>query len=338
MMGSSYITGLLMIVVAGLFAGSFSVPFNRNREWVWENNWLVWSFIALVAAPWIVAWVTIPDITAIFASESRSLLAVAFFGLIWGAGAVLFGKGIDLLGVGLSMPIMLGLTNVIGTLIPVILRSPAELLAASGIRLMAGVFLIVLGIVFYAVAGERKVRDIQASVNNNNMVADRSFLKGLMVCLAAGVLSPMINVAVVYGAPMQEQAVMAGADPIYATNVVWCIALTAGCIVNVGYCLYLLYTRGTRELYRKGSWRNWMFAVVAGVLWYMSMMIYGMGGHFLGDAGTSVGWALMQSLAVLTGNLSGLFMGEWKDAGTMSRRIMWLGLGCMLLGIVVVAI
>ena len=236
------------------------------------------------------------------------------------------------------MPIMLGLTNVIGTLMPVILRSPAELLAASGIRLMAGVFLIVLGIVFYAVAGERKVRDIQASVNNNNMVADRSFLKGLMVCLAAGVLSPMINVAVVYGAPMQEQAVMAGADPIYATNVVWCIALTAGCIVNVGYCLYLLYTRGTRELYRKGSWRNWMFAVVAGVLWYMSMMIYGMGGHFLGDAGTSVGWALMQSLAVLTGNLSGLFMGEWKDAGTMSRRIMWLGLGCMLLGIVVVAI
>ena len=60
MMGSSYITGLLMIVVAGLFAGSFSVPFNRNREWVWENNWLVWSFIALVAAPWIVAGLPFP--------------------------------------------------------------------------------------------------------------------------------------------------------------------------------------------------------------------------------------------------------------------------------------
>ena len=54
-------------------------------------------------------------------------------GLIWGVGAILFGRGIDLLGVGLSMPIMLGLTNVIGTLMPVVLRDPGGLLTASGL-------------------------------------------------------------------------------------------------------------------------------------------------------------------------------------------------------------
>lgn len=61
------------------------------------------------------------------------------------------------------------------------------------------------------------------------------------------------------------------------------------------------------------------------------------GGSFLGDAGTSVGWALMQSLAILTGNLAGLFSGEWRDASPASRRTMWLGLSCLLAGVFIVA-
>lgn len=335
-------TGLLMVVVAGLFAGSFSVPLNRNRNWAWENNWLVWSLVALVVGPWAVAGITVPDLGAIYASEFRALCCVAFFGLIWGVGAVLFGKGIDLLGVGLSMPIMLGLTNGIGTLLPVALRSPEALLTPSGLRLMAGVVLIVLGIVLYAVAGERKARRERTECREREAAASgapggRPFLKGLLVCLAAGILSPMVNVAVVYGAPLQARAVAAGADPVHATNAVWSIALTAGCLVNAGYCLYLLRRRKTGRLYRASRWTNWAFAALAGVLWYLSMMIYGMGGHFLGTAGTSVGWALMQSLAILTGNLSGLFMGEWRDSGKGARRIMWLGLSALLAGIVVVA-
>lgn len=45
----------------------------------------------------------------------------------------------------------------------------------------------------------------------------------------------------------------------------------------------------------------------------------------------------MQSLAILTGNLAGLFTGEWRGAAPVSRRIMWLGLACLLAGVFIVA-
>lgn len=146
-----------------------------------------------------------------------------------------------------------------------------------------------------------------------------------------------VSVFRAFSAPLQQQAFAAGTDPIYTSNAVWSIALTAGCLVNAGYCIYLLRSRKTGALYRCGRWANWCWAALAGVLWYVSMMFYGMGGSFLGDAGTSVGWALMQSLAILTGNLAGLFSGEWRDASPASRRTMWLGLSCLLAGVFIVA-
>ncbi len=332
-METNYWAGLSLIAMGGLFAGSFSVPFNRSKGWEWENNWLVWSVVALIVAPWVVAVATVPGLLGVYAAETGPLAVVAFFGLIWGVGAILFGRGIDLLGVGLSMPIMLGLTNVIGTLMPVVLRDPGGLLTASGLRLTAGVLVIVLGIVFYSVAGSLKERGAQTP-----RAGGRSgFVKGLLVCLAAGILSPMVNFAFVFGAPLQQQALAAGTDPVYTSNAVWSIALTAGCLVNAGYCICLLRSRKTGALYRGSRRVNWAWAALAGVLWYSSMMLYGMGGSFLGDAGVSVGWALMQSLAILTGNLAGLFTGEWRGAAPVSRRIMWLGLACLLAGVFIVA-
>lgn len=333
MMETNYLAGLSLIAVGGLFSGCFAVPFHRNRTWKWENNWLIWSVVALVAAPWIVAAMTVPGLSDVYASEPRTVAVVGLFGLIWGVGAILFGRGIDLLGVGLSMPVMLGLTNVIGTLMPVVLRDPGELLTSLGIRLIAGVVMIVLGIVFYSLAGSRKERDGRT----RKAEAGGAFAKGLLVCLLAGVLSPMVNFAFVFGAPLQRQALAAGADPMYTSNAVWSIALTAGCLVNAGYCIYLLLNRKTGVLYRGSRWVNWVWAILAGVLWYLSMMFYGMGGSLLGEAGTSVGWALMQSLAILTGNLAGLFSGEWRDASPVSRRMMWLGLACLLAGVFIVA-
>lgn len=55
-------------------------------------------------------------------------------------------------------------------------------------------------------------------------------------------------------------------------------------------------------------------ASLAGVLWYLSIMFYGMGGSFMGVLGASVGWATMQSTAIIAGNVAGLASGEWKGA------------------------
>ena len=100
-MENNAILGFLFIIIGGIFSGTFSTPFKFNKKWKWENNWLIWSFTALLFAPWIISFFTIPHLTEVYGSESSNLMLVILFGLIWGVGAILFGKGIDYLGIRL---------------------------------------------------------------------------------------------------------------------------------------------------------------------------------------------------------------------------------------------
>ena len=79
-------------------------------------------------------------------------------------------------------------------------------------------------------------------------------------------------------------------------------------------------------------------ASLAGVLWYLSIMFYGMGGSFMGVLGASVGWATMQSTAIIAGNVAGLASGEWKGATRYAIRMMVIGWVCLIGGVVVIAL
>ena len=110
---------------------------------------------------------------------------------------------------------MQGLINSIGTLMPIVLRDPSELATPAGLRILAGVAVILAGIILFALAGSRKE---QSEGSRQTGAQSRSrFRKGLVICLLAGIFGPMINFAFVYGAPLQQQAValamLSGASP-----------------------------------------------------------------------------------------------------------------------------
>lgn len=328
------VSGLLLILGAGCCSGTFSVPFKFNRGWAWENNWFVWSFAALVVVPWLTAWLTVPELGTLFHGDPQSTWLVALFGLAWGVGAILFGKGIDSLGLSLSLPIMQGLINSVGTLVPVVLRDPAELATTAGLRMLLGVAILLVGILLFAQAGSRKERGKRDS---QPTAANARFRTGLIICVLAGIFGPMINFAFVYGAPLQVRAVSSGADPVFAGNAVWCIALSAGFLVNAAECIRLFR--------RNGSWRYFavrrasgiVWAAAAGVIWYLSIMLYGMGGNRMGLAGTSIGWAVMQSTAIIAGNAAGILTGEWRGTTWYARRPMVFGLCCLVAGVIVLS-
>lgn len=87
------IYGYVLILIAGIFSGIFTTPFSGNKSWRWENNWFIWSLVALVVCPWIISIMTVPDIFHIYGCNVQSTILVAFFGFIWGIGAILFGRG-----------------------------------------------------------------------------------------------------------------------------------------------------------------------------------------------------------------------------------------------------
>jgi len=327
--------GMVLVITAGIFSGVFAVPFKFNKKWEWENNWLLWSFMALTIMPWAFSVVTIPRLFEIYQEESKATVIVLVFGIIWGVGAILWGLGIKYLGIALSIPIMSGLNNSVGTLMPIVVRNPAELLEPEGLRIIAGVIVLLFGIAICSHAGSlsEKTSGNQAIGSNGKS----RYTAGVIICLLAGLIGPMINFGFVYGEPLKQKAIEFGASLTFSSNAIWSIVLSGGFLANLGYCIYLLKKRKTISNYKVGGPTYWLLALFAGALWYFSVMLYGMGGVKLGKSGASIGWATMQSIAIVAANVAGLVSGEWKKANRKHTLIMFSGLGLLVCGIIIIA-
>jgi len=326
-MASSVFSGILLVIVAGCCSGVFSTPFNKNKKWGWENNWLIWSFVALIVCPFIAVAFTVPHVFSVYAANPSTTAIIATFGVLWGISALMFGKGIDYLGVSLAIPIMQGLINAIGTISPFfIAKTPTALLMPGCRIILVGVAVTVVGIILFSQAGKSK---------NQSSPSGKSFAKGLLICIFAGVFGPLINIGFVYGEPLQDTAVELGANPLFKANATWAVIFVTGFIVNAIQCLILLRKNGTGQAYRESKGINFVWAACAGILWYASIFLYGMGCNNMGGQAASIGWAIMQAMAIIASNVAGILMGEWKNA---SRSSIYKMAGGMLLLVISVVI
>ena len=68
-------------------------------------------------------------------------------GFVWGLAVVLYGLGIDMLGLALGTAIILGLGTSVGSLVPLIGQHRDKLWAPSGLVTLAGVLLLTIAVV-----------------------------------------------------------------------------------------------------------------------------------------------------------------------------------------------
>ncbi len=315
-----WISGALLAVVGGLLNGSFAVPMKLTSNWPWANIWLVYSVVGLLIIPVGFALWTVPNLVATYRGSSAEVLTLTvLFGLGWGMGSVLFGLGINLLGIALGFAIILGLTAALGALIPLLVLTPQYLGTGRGTSVLIGLAMVLGGIVLCARAGglKNEARDHRPAAVSALTGADQrsKYRIGLLICIASGVLSSMLNLALAFGAPIAAAAVQAGATASQAQNAVWALAVSMGSLVNIGYTLFLLCRdQGWRAYGAAGSGRNWVAAAAMGVLWMLGIVVYGAGASALGDLGAVIGWPLFMATVIITGNGWGFVTGEWKHA------------------------
>ena len=327
--------GLTLGIIAGAFLGSFALPMKKIKGWEWENTWIMYSVWALIVFPWILAFFTIPEFPAVYGSISVStILAVFLFGAGWGVASVGFGMGLKLLGLALGTAIVLGLNNAIGAILPLILYHPEDFQEPVGLAITAGVLVMLVGIAVCSVAGAKKEKSLRLAESESVRKDKGVFVKGLIICLVAGVFGAMFNFALIAGKPIEEQAIIAGAEPLNAANATWCISLLGGFVVTLLYCVYLYKKNGSFRLFlQKDSNINWLHTFLMGIMWFSGVAIYGMAVANLGRLGPSIGWPVIQSMAVASGNLWGIVTGEWKGTGKAPLRIMMVGLLLLFTGI-----
>lgn len=330
-------TAALTVVAGGVLHGSFALPMKRMAAWKWENTWLIYSISGLVVLPLLLAAVTVPPFFEAVSSTSAATLAlIVLCGVGWGAGSTLFGLAIDRVGMALTFAIVLGITSSLGSLLPLLIQNPAELFSRRGQILLAGLVLVVAGIILCSRAGALRER----AQNPQAAAAKRGgAFTGLLICIASGVLSPALNFGFVFGEPLKQEAIRLGASADFAGNALWALALGGGFFVNAGYAVYLLGRNRSWAVYSSPEARGWYWAGAAlmGLLWYTGVSIYGMGAAAMGPLGGVLGWPIFMSTVIIMANVWGAATGEWKGAGAQAMRLMWTGVAVLVAAIAVIA-
>jgi L-rhamnose-H+ transport protein len=312
--------GALLAVTGGAFQGAFAVPMKYAHKWKHENIWLVFTVTGLILLPWVVTVATVPSLTEVYRlAPLGSLVLIAVCGIGWGVGAALVGVAFRMLGIGLGFAIILGLSALLGSLVPFFLQPQQDVSASQGRLYLLGGCLMLIGIAVVSIAGSLRER-AEANRDGSGSAGGKHFATGLIIAIAAGIFSSLLSIAIAFTSGMVDTARHLGASPVWASNVVMAPTVTGGAIANLVYCAYMMRrNHSTRLFWQPGVGSHWFNGIVMGACWYGGLAIYGLGEQRIGSAD---GWPLFIGAMILSSSAAGFLVGEWKSVGQRGKWIL----------------
>ena len=325
------IIGLSMLILGGVSAGSSYVPFKGVKGWAWESGWAVQGVVAWLLLPLLLALVATPHLWQVLRSVAPSTLIYTYlFGLLWGLGGLAWGFAVRYIGLALGFSIATGFLSSLGTLVPIIAagRMGEVLSTSSGRITLLSVAISLLGIFICGRAGMRRDQERQNEKDSN--IPDFRFKKGVLIALVAGVLGACFAFGISAGDPIRQEAIKAGASPLWATSPIFFVELLGGITVNLVYCLFMNDRNKTFSDYRSakdnGRLReNYLFSSLVGTLWYLQFVFYGLAAFFMGTF-SFANWSIHMSFMVVASNLWGYYFKEWKGVSPATARLNTAGI------------
>ena len=323
--------GILLHAMGATSAAVCYTPQKRVKGWSWQTYWITQAVFCWLLLPIIGACLTIPHLAQVLREAPHDAMIRSFLlGAAYGVGGTAFGLAIRHIGFSLTYALAIGLSSVLGTLLPPLVRGEfMELLAKTGAGwVMAGIVIGTAGIFLCGLSGRLKEIDLAGDATRS----DFRLSKGLPLCLLAGVLSAVYGFALEAGAPIARVAEAHGAG-YFNGNVTYIFANSGAFMTTMAYCLWLSlkyksfgeFVRLPAGLGRDTLMKNVGLAVLTGCLWYGQFFFYNLG-HVRMGTFKFTSWAIHMIMLVLISNALGLALREWR--GCKSRT--WLALGVSL--------
>jgi L-rhamnose-H+ transport protein len=331
----SIVAGIGWHVLGAAMAASFYAPIEKVRKWSWETTWAVAGFFSWILLPIGVSLILLPDFRGFYASMGpHLLLKVALFGAMWGVGNVSYGLTMRHLGMSLGIGVAIGVTLVVGTLIPPIMHGQLGFLfqTRGGLLTMAGVLVALIGVAVVSYAGHQK--ELQA---RGEEAQEFNLTLGLLLAVMCGIFSSGMSFAIDAAKPMEAAALHLGVNPLYAALPSYVCIMGGGAVINLSYCFFRLATLKRLslrdDLSQPGATvrKNALLAATGGIMWYLQFFFYAWGAANIPQSISYVNWMLHMSIYVLCGGLVGLALGEWKGVGSRPVRLLWLGIVIIIL-------
>jgi L-rhamnose-proton symport protein RhaT len=324
--------GITITLAAGFLQGSFALFLKKMYPWKWENFWVIYSLVAFFLFPFVWALIAIPNLVDIlFSLTPDSIVVPLTFGAMWGIGSVLFGLSVVRIGVTLTYSIIISMTGVLGTIIPLFLNRtlpPFQTL----VILTTGLLVMLLGLLISGYAGAlREKRQKEGKTSHS-----KTYWIGLMIAIVSGIMSPMLNVGFSSGKQISEVALKFGASASNATLPIWVVVLFGGFLINIGYALYLLFMNKSFVFFLYPNIRPTVSAILSGLFWFGGIGLFGIATVALGSLGTSVGWAILMGSMIIVSSFWGIVTGEWKGT-RKALQVQVASVLILVVGIVIIA-
>ena len=342
--------GILLHAIGGFAAGSFYIPMNFVKKWSWESAWMVLGFAAWIFAPWVMASLTTPHLLDVLtAADSETISYTFLFGLLWGIGGLTFGLTMRYLGVSLGMAVALGFTAAFGTLVPPILDGSIgeKFTTTGGLLTMAGILFVLVGIALAGYAGMLKEKDMSIE-EQREVIKEFDLWKGLGVGIFSGILSASFSFGLTAGAPIAEKALEFGVQPIFQNNAVLVWILLGGITTNYIWTTFLSIKNKTFSDFTNKTKiekdktvsvplkKNYMFAALGGITWYLQFFFYGMGATYLSEKYGFASWSLHMGFIIVFSTLWGVYFKEWKGISAKTNTVLWVGMSVIMIAILMI--
>ena len=318
------INGVLYHAVGASGAALCYTPQRKVSGWAWQTYWLAQAAVCWLILPVVVALLTIPQLMLVLKEAPGAAMQKSFFlGMAYGVGGTAFGIAIRYVGFSLTYAIAVGISCVLGTLLPPLVSGTlGTVLQSNGAGfIFSGVALGATGIALCGVAGRNKEKDIEQQQQG---ASEFSLAKGLPLCLLAGVLSALYGFSLDQGQPVADVAAKYGAGN-FQGNVIYLFSNSGAFVTTLLYCLYLHAKEKTFGQYTTAGGRglsvNYGMSILTGLLWYGQFFFYGLGHVRMGNY-KFTSWAIHMIMLVLLSSLAGIVMKEWKNCSVKTIRIL----------------
>ena len=305
----------------------------------------------------------------VYVTNPRNVMLAFLFGVLWGVGGITFGLAIRYLGIALGYAIALGLCAAFGTVVPPIAHGQfgAILHSTAGQIILLGVLVCLIGVAVNGAAGVSKEHEITPEEKAEAGETDYNFGKGIAIAILAGFMSSFFAFGLDAGKPIGDlartQLLANGRLDLWQNLPILVVVLWGGFVTNFIWSSILIFQNGSvrqfvgepglnpmrashatgvtlvdfdpldpstyDRLAPKTLVANYLFAALAGVVWYFQFFFYSMGQTKMGKYDFS-SWTLHMASIIIFSTLWGILLHEWRGTSLKTRALVTIGLALLI--------